>query len=70
MKANMGGLDRGLRIVIAIIIAGLLLTGTVTGTWAIILGIVAVLFLLTSFMSFCPVYALFGMSTRKVKQNE
>lgn len=66
----MGGLDRGLRIVIAIIIAGLLLTGTVTGTWAIILGIVAVLFLLTSFMSFCPVYALFGMSTRKVKQNE
>jgi hypothetical protein len=70
MKANMGGLDRGLRIVIAIIIAGLLLTGTVTGTWAIILGIVAVLFLLTSFVSFCPVYALFGMSTRKVKQNE
>ncbi|GBD05380.1 hypothetical protein HRbin20_00963 [bacterium HR20] len=70
MKANMGGLDRGLRIVIAIIIAGLLLTGTVTGTWAIILGIVAVIFLLTSFVSFCPVYALFGMSTRKVKQNE
>lgn len=70
MKANMGGLDRSLRIVIAIIIAGLLLTGTVTGTWAIILGIVAVIFLLTSFVSFCPVYALFGMSTRKVKQNE
>ncbi|KXB97581.1 MAG: hypothetical protein AA908_05500 [Chlorobi bacterium NICIL-2] len=70
MKANMGGLDRGLRIVIAIIIAGLLLTGAVTGTWAIILGIVAVIFLLTSFVSFCPVYALFGMSTRKVKQNE
>ncbi|GIV50556.1 MAG: hypothetical protein KatS3mg038_1077 [Candidatus Kapaibacterium sp.] len=70
MKANMGGLDRGLRIVIAIIIAVLLSAGAVTGTWAIILGIVAVIFLLTSFVSFCPVYALFGMSTRKVKQNE
>lgn len=70
MKANMGGLDRGLRIIVAIIIAGLMITGAISGTWAIILGIVAVVMLLTSLVGFCPSYTLFGISTRKVKQNE
>jgi len=70
MKVNMGGLDRGLRIVLAIVVALLIGTGTLSGTWAIVLGIVAVVFLVTSLIGMCPLYALLGISTCKVKQNE
>ncbi len=70
MKVNMGGLDRGLRIVLAIVVALLIGTGTLTGTWAIVLGIVAVVFLVTSLIGMCPLYALLGINTCKVKQNE
>jgi len=70
MKVNMGGLDRGLRIVLAVVVALLIGTGTLSGTWAIVLGIVAVVFLVTSLIGMCPLYALLGISTCKVKQNE
>lgn len=70
MKVNMGGLDRGLRIVLAIVVALLIGTGTLTGTWAIVLGIVAVVFLATSLIGMCPLYALLGINTCKIKQNE
>jgi uncharacterized membrane protein YesL len=70
MKVNMGGLDRGLRIVLAVVVALLIGTGTLSGTWAIVLGIVAVVFLVTSLIGMCPLYALLGTSTCKVKQNE
>jgi uncharacterized membrane protein YesL len=70
MKVNMGGLDRGLRIVLALVVALLIGTGTLSGTWAIVLGIVAVVFLVTSLIGMCPLYALLGISTCKVKQNE
>jgi len=66
----MGGLDRGLRIVLAVVVALLIGTGTLSGTWAIVLGIVAVVFLVTSLIGMCPLYALLGISTCKVKQNE
>jgi uncharacterized membrane protein YesL len=66
----MGGLDRGLRIVLALVVALLIGTGTLSGTWAIVLGIVAVVFLVTSLIGMCPLYALLGISTCKVKQNE
>jgi len=65
MKANMGMLDRGIRVVIALAIAVLYFTGRISGTLAIVLGIFAVTFLLTSLVSFCPLYVPLGFSTRK-----
>jgi fatty acid desaturase len=65
MKKNMGSLDRILRIIIAAAVAVLYFTGVITGTWAIVLGIIAVIFLLTSLIGFCPLYTLFGLSTLK-----
>ncbi|MCB0495872.1 MAG: DUF2892 domain-containing protein [Cyclobacteriaceae bacterium] len=65
MKANMGGADRVIRIVIAIILGVLYYQGIVTGTLGIVLLVVAVVFALTSLVSFCPLYLPFGMSTKK-----
>ncbi len=64
MKKNMGTADRVIRILIAAVIAVLYFTDQITGTAAIILGILAIIFLLTSFVSFCPLYAPFRISTR------
>jgi len=65
MQANMGVMDRGIRVVIALAIAALYFTGRISGTLAIVLGIFAVTFLLTSLVSFCPLYVPLGFSTRK-----
>ncbi len=65
MKQNMGTVDRLIRTLIAIGIAVLYFTGRISGTLAIILGIVAVAFLVTSFVGWCPSYLPFGLSTRK-----
>lgn len=63
MKKNMGNLDRGIRVVIAIIFAALIVTGVVNGVLAVVLGVLAAVFLLTSLIGFCPLYAPFGIST-------
>ncbi|AKA33898.1 YgaP family membrane protein [Flagellimonas lutaonensis] len=68
MKKNMGSADRIIRFVIAVIIGVLYFTGTISGTLGIILLVLAGVFLLTSFISFCPLYAPFGISTCTVKQ--
>jgi hypothetical protein len=68
MKLNMGTIDRVIRFIIAIIIGALYLTGVLSGTVALILETIAVIFLLTSFIGWCPVYALFGLSTRKKEE--
>ncbi len=65
MTKNMGTLDRVLRLILAIVVAVLYFTGLISGTAAIILGILAAVFLLTSVVGFCPLYTLFGFSTRK-----
>ncbi len=67
MKKNMGSTDKIIRIVIAAIIAVLYFTNVISGTAAIILGVLAVVFLLTSMVSFCPLYPLFGINTCKKK---
>lgn len=64
MSKNMGTTDKIIRIIIAIVIALLYFTGKITGTLAIVLGILAIIFVLTSIVGFCPLYALFGISTR------
>jgi Na+(H+)/acetate symporter ActP len=65
MKKNMGLVDRSVRTVLAVIIAILYFTNQISGIAAIVLGLFAVVFLVTSFMSFCPLYAPFKLSTLK-----
>ncbi len=65
MKANMGTIDRALRAGMAILILILYAGGYISGTVAIVLGIVALAFLLTSAIGWCPVYAPLGLSTRR-----
>lgn len=65
MKANMGLLDKVIRIIIAIAFSTLYITKTVEGTLGIILLVVGGVFLLTSVISFCPLYSIFGLSTSK-----
>jgi hypothetical protein len=68
MKKNMGGTDRILRTILALIIVGLYFLGFIEGVFAIILLVLAAIFVLTSFVSFCPLYVPFGISTCKVKK--
>lgn len=65
MMKNMGALDRALRLAIVIAIAAAFLLGKLSGTVALILGVVAVAFFLTSLMDACPLYMPFGLSTRR-----
>jgi multisubunit Na+/H+ antiporter MnhG subunit len=67
MKKNMGNTDKTIRIILAIVAVILYFTNVVTGTWGIVLLIVAAIFILTSFVSFCPLYILFGANTCKHK---
>ncbi len=68
MKANMGTADRIIRLIAALVIGYLYYVGMISGTIAIILGVLAIVFVLTSFVSFCPLYLPFGLSTRKSNQ--
>ena len=68
MKKNMGSIDRISRIIFALAIGVLYFTKAIEGTAALVLGIFAIIFLITSFISFCPLYALFGISTSKKKE--
>lgn len=68
MKKNMGSTDKIIRISLAVIIAILFFTGTITGTLGIVLLVLAGVFLLTSLVSFCPLYAPFGIKTCAVKE--
>lgn len=63
MEQNMGTADRAIRAVVAIGIVGLWLTGVIGGLWAIVLGIVAVVFAATSASGHCPAYRPLGFST-------
>jgi hypothetical protein len=63
MKINMGTLDRILRVVVAVVISVLYFTGTISGTLGYALLALGGIFLLTSVISFCPLYLPFGIST-------
>jgi hypothetical protein len=68
MKKNMGAADRVIRVLLAIVIAVLYFTDQISGALAIILGLFAVIFLLTSLISFCPLYVPFKLSTKKAEK--
>jgi uncharacterized membrane protein len=63
MKKNMGNIDRIIRILVAIVIAVLVFTNVLSGTLGIVLLVLAGVFVLTSVISFCPLYTLVGINT-------
>jgi uncharacterized membrane protein YccC len=63
MKKNMGSSDRVIRLVLAALFAVLYFTQTITGTLGLVLLVLGGVFVATSFISFCPLYTLFGLST-------
>ena len=65
MKKNMGSADKTIRVFVAAIVALLYFTGVITGTWAIVLMVLALVFVITSLISFCPLYPILGINTRK-----
>ncbi len=67
MVKNMGNADRIIRVLIAAVIAVLFFTNVIGGTLGIVLVVLAGVFLLTSLLSFCPLYALFGVRTCPMK---
>ena len=69
MKKNMGSADRIIRLVVAAIVIGLYLTNIVTGTLGIVLLVLSAVFVLTSFISFCPLYYPFGVKTCTKKED-
>ncbi|MBA3900018.1 MAG: DUF2892 domain-containing protein [Bacteroidetes bacterium] len=67
MKTNMGIIDRVVRVLAAIIVAYLYFSGMITGATGIVLLIIAFIFVITSFLGFCPVYTILGVKTCKSK---
>jgi hypothetical protein len=63
MKANMGTTDRIVRVTVAAVIAGLFFSNVISGTLGYVLLALAGVFVLTSVISFCPLYVPFGLST-------
>ena len=68
MKKNMGSADKIIRLLIAAVVAILFFTNVITGTFGIVLLVLAAVFVLTSLISFCPLYALVGLNTCPVKK--
>ncbi len=64
MTPNMGNIDRIIRVVVALVVAVLIVTNVLSGVWAWIAGILAVVFLATSAIGFCPLYLPFRIKTR------
>lgn len=63
MKKNMGSTDKMIRLLIAAVIAILFFTNVISGTLGIVLLVLAGVFILTSVISFCPLYAIMGVNT-------
>lgn len=68
MKKNMGNADRIIRVLLAAVFAYLYFSGTVTGIPGIVLVVLGGVFVLTSLVSFCPLYTLVGLNTCPRKQ--
>ncbi len=65
MKKNMGTVDRIVRAIFAVVVAILYFSGSISGTAAVILSVLAVIMLLTSISGVCPLYGPLGISTMK-----
>jgi hypothetical protein len=69
MQFNMGVVDRGVRVLLAVVVMVLIASGLLSGAAAVILGIFSAVFLLTSFVGFCPLYLPFRLNTRENKND-
>lgn len=67
MKKNMGVIDSVIRILVAVAVVILYFANVISGTLAIVLLILSGVFILTSLISFCPLYLPFGLSTNSKK---
>jgi len=67
MKKNMGNTDKAIRVILALGIALLYYFDIIQGTLAYVLMALAIIFLITSFISFCPLYKPIGINTCKTK---
>lgn len=67
MKKNMGSIDKIIRLIVVLILAGLYFTKVIEGTLGLIAIAISVVFLLTSLISFCPLYTILGINTCKKK---
>jgi Na+/phosphate symporter len=67
MKKNISNADRLVRLLIAAVIAVLYFTNVITGTLGLVLLVLGGIFLATSMISFCPIYAIFGISSSSTK---
>jgi hypothetical protein len=65
MQINMGSTDKATRITLAVAIAILYYNQLISGTWAIILGTISLVFILTSLFGVCPLYSILGINTCK-----
>lgn len=65
----MGPIDKAIRVIVAIVILGLYFINIISGTLAIVLLLIAGIFIATSFVSFCPLYVPFGINTNKQGKN-
>ncbi|MFK5973482.1 MAG: DUF2892 domain-containing protein [Flavobacteriaceae bacterium] len=68
MKKNMGSTDKIVRVLLAVVVALLVYFEVVQGTLAYVLMAVSAIFVLTSLVSFCPLYGIFGLNTCKTKK--
>jgi len=68
MKKNMGSTDKVIRLIVAAMLLVLYFNGTVSGTLGVIFIVIAAVFTLTSVISFCPLYSIFGMNTCPVEK--
>lgn len=67
MKKNMGSADKAVRLIVAAALIGLYFADIITGITGIIAIVIATVFALTSFISFCPLYSPLGINTCKKK---
>lgn len=67
MKKNLHSIDRLVRIILALVFAFLIFTGTLAGTTGTVIGVLAIVLLVTGVISFCPIYKALGISTLKEK---
>ncbi len=70
MTKNMGSADKTIRLAIAAVIAVLFFMNVIPGTLGIVLLVVAIIFAATSFVSFCPIYAVLGIKTCPVEKKD
>ena len=68
MTKNMGTTDKIIRLALAAVVAALYFTETISGTLALVLGVFAIIFALTSLISFCPLYSIVGINTCSVRK--